>query len=328
MYFTILYCFFQVDISRYHVGSADLEYWKRSRLEGSVATIAPPHSTHFQDMFDSVLWLVCMQIFLPAAALYTSGMAISELIRLCHVMKEISRSGNARTRNPVKETVQKISLIFFVLEAPCVLAIGILLAAGQYGPFWLPQTFFHCGFFLFSGTSVFTTFLVALLVREEARAASHLCDRRDMLMHNRIKLSLAFILSVGFDGSVILIAVFPQIRSVAESLLGILFAGLIIGQGFSSVFFVLQASFLRSVLLEFMRQSTEQAASSRATISRLIFSLWVMAIACAGSTIIMIHFSALWFQIYSPGRNAEMHWFLLVFSMCFFRLFVSISQAR
>jgi len=209
-----------------------------------------------------------------------------------------------------------------------VLAIGILLAAGQYGPFWLPQTFFHCGFFLFSGTSVFTTFLVALLVREEARAASHLCDRRDMLMHNRIKLSLAFILCVGFDGSIILIGVFPQIRSVADSLLGIVFAGLIIGQGFSSAFFVLQASSLRSVLLEFMHQSTEQVASSRATISRLMCCLWVVAIACAGSTINMIHFSALWFKIYSPGRNTELHWFLLVFSMCSFRLFVSISKIQ
>ena len=209
-----------------------------------------------------------------------------------------------------------------------MLAIGILLVAGQYGPFWLPQTFFHCGLFLFSGTSVFTTFLVALLIREETRAASHLCDRRDMLMHNRIKLSLAFILCVGFDGLIILIGAFPQIRSIAESPLGVLFAGLIIGQGFSSVFFVLQASSLRSFLLEFMRQSTEQAASNRATISRLMWCLWVMAIACAGSTIIMIHFSAMWFQIYSPGRNAELHWFLLVFSMCSFRLFVSISKAR
>jgi hypothetical protein len=137
-----------VDLALIDVGFAELKDWRIGKMEGVTVSISAPHVTVYQELFGSALWLGCMQIILPIFAAMTCARASLETFRLLQVSAQIKQrailsaggDGSAMSRRDNMLDAH-IALSICSIEALSTLAIGIVLACGNFGPMILPFSF-------------------------------------------------------------------------------------------------------------------------------------------------------------------------------------------
>ena len=150
--------------------------------------IGPPHNDDYEKGYTSVYWLIFIQVFLPACCFYTSALGLNEAKR------EISSSGAARVNMSLTR------LVICVIDGSANFIGGVVLCLGHPGPTYLLPDRVHVAMQrLFVGGSTFTTFALALFLREEARHMQTRLSRRSIWTQHRKLLSLVFAIGVGFD---------------------------------------------------------------------------------------------------------------------------------
>jgi len=170
---------------------------------GVVASLASPHDSTFQDMFESRTWLLIMRVLIPMAALYSSVLALVEMRHLGSIPGPKSAPQSLFTKPAFH-----IIFIIHSLEAPSLISIALYLILGGYGPQMIPYPIFQAGYFLLVGTSVLTTLLAALFIQEELRAARNLARR----IHSKRTIASIAFLCLGFDIIVIIFFMVPGFR--------------------------------------------------------------------------------------------------------------------
>lgn len=140
--------------------SSWIEVAKRGDLE---LVIEPPYDRRYANIFSSVAWIIVMRIIGPLWALFTSFLALREIREYVRKKTIVRQVRGVSTLS--------IGFVVFLIEAPSLFLVAIILAMGQYGPYELPL-YFHFAFLsLLGGTSLIASCLLALFLREECRPA-------------------------------------------------------------------------------------------------------------------------------------------------------------
>lgn len=121
--------------------------------------IEPPFDTRYADAFKSSEWTAFMRVIAPALALAASSLAFREAATM------------NRTRQVQGVDTLSVGFVVCAVEAPCLFLIALVMLLGQFGPMMLPLHVHYIFASLLSGTSVVTSALVALYLREECRPA-------------------------------------------------------------------------------------------------------------------------------------------------------------
>jgi len=141
----------------------------------------------YTELFTSTKWLVVLRIVAPAWALWASVLASVELARA------------SRNLSPCTLAFWTIRNVVFALEALSSLLIGLALALGNFGPTVMPIGIHSIFQTLLAGTSVMTTALVALFLREEAHHGRNLIPRRSIWREHRLKLVFLAAVTVFYE---------------------------------------------------------------------------------------------------------------------------------
>mmetsp|Transcript_64941 Transcript_64941/g.146496 ORF Transcript_64941/g.146496 Transcript_64941/m.146496 type:complete len:460 (-) Transcript_64941:104-1483(-) len=308
-----------VDVSSFDIG--DIGRWSAS-LANARVSMTPPHIKIFQVTFSSVLWKILMQVFVPIAALYTCGVATLEIVRLCKILGP----GRHLTRiSPTAFSTKLVSLIIVVIEAPCMLLIGVLMACGQFGNMMLPFHIHFAGYLLFTGMSVVTTILVAILMREEWRASKGF-RRRNVIDHWKFIIVLVLMVFGGWDlYNISSILAGQRISQTA------LFSSMIVVavvQGGAAIQFFAQAIALRLALQEIAALPvTVQHPKNEKKLHRVIDGLAVAGGACINATISTV-FTMLGVGGYLRSETSGLRYTITFFVFAFGRVFVSYTQIQ
>lgn len=140
----------------------DQDLWVDSSLELS---IAPLFDTTVYDTFTSFVWIISMKVFAAGWALLVAVQCFIEIANLY-----------------LTEKTQKswISFMIFSIEAPTMVAVGVMLILGHGGPYTLPFVFHTFFIDLLSGFSVASNLLLALFLQEEEVHLRTGLPRRDL----------------------------------------------------------------------------------------------------------------------------------------------------
>jgi len=280
-----------VDVSRFQLDKDIFERWRTSGMDGARLTISSPMNTEFQKTYNSFLWWFLMRSFLPLAALWTSGETYVEYRRLCRI------NSSKKNRNHQRAPARRISTIVVLHEMPCLIATSLMLALGGYGNCALPHKFILVFFFQFSGTSFFTTFLVAMLIRSDVQWMTRkTVDRRDVLRHFRVVIALTWFITCGWDAVVASIAATPNAikdRGSMDAVLVVTWSLLTLGQGIAGVFFIAQARSLSVLCFEYAKYpATHRQPRNERKIHRLVTWVWCLGAASCVSTAVLIFFTS------------------------------------
>ena len=165
-----------MEISGVLVGR-DLDRWEAGALETATATLSSDHEEGWAELFRAPLWTVSMRIFLPCFAAAAVAVAAVEAGR--------------------RWSVPTGGFWICIIQACTMILVGVELACGGYGPTMLPFRFHYAMWFKLSGMSVFATTLLAVVLREKARALRQLpLVDAYTAYRRRIWLGLAFLLSL------------------------------------------------------------------------------------------------------------------------------------
>lgn len=133
------------------------------------------------------MWLILLRILAPAFALWIFALASYELV-------QASRSNSICTLK-----FWNIRSFIFAFEAPSSLLLGLALAFGNFGPTVLPIGVHSMFQTLLTGTSVMTTVMVTLFLREESRHRKMRTPRKSIWKTNRLLLCFIFVVTVFYE---------------------------------------------------------------------------------------------------------------------------------
>ena len=178
-----------------HLDSQALVHFKS--WEGATGLYIELESTldkPFQDLFamDNSWWMILMRVFLPLLCFFTVIEAGGEVSRLY-----ASSSPHSGT---IEKESRVIAMTVCSVEIAPLSLIGSALAAGLYGPYYLPIGLLNASYGLFHGCGIFTTFALALYLREECCMVldiSHV--KRPLWAHYRRPLLAIGVLTIGID---------------------------------------------------------------------------------------------------------------------------------
>ena len=305
-------------MSSFDIG--DISRWSAS-LTNARVSITPPHIQVFQAAFSSPGWLLVMQVAVPLAALYTCGLATLEIARLYKFLRPGRHMARMKL-SPASLSTKKMSFIIVAIEAPLMLMVGVLMACGQFGNMMLPFRFHMACYLLFTGMSVVTTIFVAILVREEWRAAKGL-KRRNIFDHWKVTIAIVIIAFGGFD--LYNMSIGPSPASSQTTLLTSLVA-VGIAQGGASIYFYAHAMALRSALRQIaLLPVTVQHPENEKKLYRVILWLAVAGGACINATI-STAFTMAGVGGYLRSETTGFTYSLNLFLFAFGRVLVSFTQ--
>mmetsp|Transcript_54744 Transcript_54744/g.124673 ORF Transcript_54744/g.124673 Transcript_54744/m.124673 type:complete len:489 (+) Transcript_54744:250-1716(+) len=306
----------------------DLPHWKSTSMKRMRASILSPHNRDYQRLFRSLLWTIFMRVVLPVFAFHTALLALFEIGRVHQIMRvRKNRRNNIHASTPL-ESVRVIHLIIVWLEAPSMIIIGLEMIFGAFGPLMLPYSLHFALYFQFNGLSVATTVLLAILMREETRAARCL-PRRHILGHYRFTVVLLFVLFLGSDITWMSAAFYKELRYFSSPLgVTFVFGATLLIQGGAGIYFFVRARSLRSHLVELVENPMMTANATK--IFRLLTWLNIVGIACLLATLALCaKFLALLKALRSLlGTFHATAYFLSHFFSTLGRIMVSYSQVR
>jgi len=142
-----------VGIAALDVGDVDLKQWRRTKMDGMVATLAPPYVHAYSDLFKSPLWLIIFQIFLPTCALIVSSESIAEIRRRIRIHAQERSCRRLEGLPTDRSMLASASTLICTVEALSGIAIGAILVLGEFGPLYLPYSFHYFFMLLLTGSS-------------------------------------------------------------------------------------------------------------------------------------------------------------------------------
>eukprot|EP00614_Pseudopedinella_elastica_P005351 CAMPEP_0172602688 /NCGR_PEP_ID=MMETSP1068-20121228/22864_1 /TAXON_ID=35684 /ORGANISM="Pseudopedinella elastica, Strain CCMP716" /LENGTH=486 /DNA_ID=CAMNT_0013404127 /DNA_START=84 /DNA_END=1541 /DNA_ORIENTATION=- len=275
-----------LDVSIGDVGEKLVKEWETTSMQGWRVQISPPYNRVYQKCFESPTWTLLMRSLLPAAAFYTSATAVLEFARLRKVLSEKDNSGNLLpARAAARRSMRITGLSIVTIEAPAMFCIGILLVLGQYGKMVLPARYHYFGYFLFSGISVVTTLMLALVVREEARMSKGKLGR-DMIVKYRYAFVVIALVFVAWDIVAGHAAAFGLGTVPSILVWDALFGSFALAQAAAGVYFLRNArDFNTSLLVYVLRPRDNPRPRNERKIMRLIFWLYMSGAAMLFSTL-------------------------------------------
>ena len=168
---------------------AVLDSWNNHSLDGALVDIIPGHDTFFSDAFESKTWAICFQTLLPVFAFYGFRRAASLFLAE-------SRKANWEKR---------VSVYISALDGLSMLAFGVALACGQFGPmvFMAPV---HWYFFSFlNGPMMISTALLIIITREKSRTLDNRSPERNIWKAHRMTLIAVIIPAFCFEGGLMVV---------------------------------------------------------------------------------------------------------------------------
>ena len=316
-----------LEVTMGDIGAQVITSWETSRMQGWQVTIKPQHVRLYQDAFESISWLLSMRIFLPLAAFYACAEACFEFRRIRKLLSKPSPDTNyAPLRRTAQRSMRMIGLAIVSIEAPSLLCVGLLLAFGHYGPTALPAVA-HWGlfFFLFSGLSVASTVLLALLIREEALASQGF-PGHDLFAHYRLSLSAVFVTCFGWEVASAYAAAYGVNNGISVELIwGIVSLGLLAIQASAGVYFLVQAgAFAKCLALHLNSPMGRRQPRNAKRIARLVFWLYASGVATLFSNVLILCFLGSIAGFISPDTASP--YFTGAFLFTLARIMVPYSQ--
>mmetsp|Transcript_68867 Transcript_68867/g.155791 ORF Transcript_68867/g.155791 Transcript_68867/m.155791 type:complete len:560 (-) Transcript_68867:507-2186(-) len=312
-----------VDVSHFAV---DADTWKATLMSGvEVSLLAPPHDRDTYVLYNSIPWLILMRVLLPVAALWT---VIDAAIEMAQLYNHFRAKRNVQPELTRIESIRIVKLIIVAVEVPCCLYLGIAHVFGQYGPTYLPFNVHRVCHYGFTGVSVATTLLIALLIRDDSMALKHLHPNRHVLDHYRGSVVVIIVLLFGFDVFyVINVSTFNVWRFSAATIFCSISAFILIQLG-AAIYFFVQARALNVGLSErFEITNIRNLQLTEKKILRLFFWLMITGAACLVSTFTLFIFLAVFMGWLEGAVNTTLM-LLLLFSFSGSRVLLAYSQVQ
>ena len=186
-----------VGITAADVGDVELELWRDSMMDGMTATIGPPYIRVYWDLFTSPLWIVVFQIFLPGCALLVTCESVAEIRRRTRAHIYAATLQNGQIINWKSFVTAPVAVC--MVEAISSFIIATLFAFGEYGPLYLPYAYHYFFLSLLSGSSFFTTILIALILHEQSKFLRGQPSRKDVMVFYRKTIASCALICIGSD---------------------------------------------------------------------------------------------------------------------------------
>ena len=275
----------------------------------------------YKALFDGMGWVLCFRVFLPVLAFLTAAEAISEVYRQLSMTNPPSRERESR----------RVSLVVCGIEGVTMLLVGLALLLGLYGPYSVPITVVNGCYALLTGSGIFTTFILALHLRQESRAFLVLGQQKSSIFaRHKILLALASLFTVVPD----LFCFYVSSKYYTNHQNAWMSAAYAIGyavlQGCATFYFALYARALQLPLLAYLSHTTAAPMDSRNKIGRLIFWLSFSAVCMVGSFLaasVAVYYILVFGSVASQPKIERPEVGLLYFFYGFFRILVSTCQA-
>eukprot|EP00613_Pedinella_sp_CCMP2098_P055566 CAMPEP_0171886940 /NCGR_PEP_ID=MMETSP0992-20121227/42174_1 /TAXON_ID=483369 /ORGANISM="non described non described, Strain CCMP2098" /LENGTH=478 /DNA_ID=CAMNT_0012513643 /DNA_START=588 /DNA_END=2024 /DNA_ORIENTATION=+ len=256
-------------------------------FSGTLIDITAPHDTSFQDCFLSWPWLLVVRIFLPICACYSSFLGANVVYaRLRHrAMSEgVSAHGSCvHQRLPVGSVIGFLNMVTNLI-------VAANLASGHFGPMHLPFNLHFAFYFLLSGSTLFSTVLLALLAREKTRTLNFLVER-DIWAHYPVTLWLSAFLFLGCDVVFFCFMAVDHASNAAYSKFTLIMLSIpfyLAGNSAVGIYFFYQARALAAPLQRYVRHFEARIRSVKAKqILRLGFWINIAGASLLGSTIVL-----------------------------------------
>jgi len=253
-----------VQVLSFDIGKDVLADWHKDGTASITARIDPEHVTEFQSLCTSLLWTIVMRVLLPACALWTSLAAAQVSWR-----HRFDRSA---------------AFWICCIEVPPNIYAGFALATGMYGPYSLPYEWFLAFATQLTGFSVFTTYIMALVLHEKTRGLRRM-PQRDVFKYYHYRITGAFVACIGSDVSFLIVSFTAKTMATYETLLIIMLtmyfsSGLIIGFVYYIVSRTLQIHLRSLIKLISLRPTKKQLVRRMATIlsvSNVVVFMWLIS---------------------------------------------------
>lgn len=311
-----------VEIAAVDISEADIELWRATMMEGMVATLGPPYTRIYRDLFESPSWLISIQIILPAWALLVSSHSIAEIRRRLLIYKQNSSLKNQAGLPHDRSTLVSAPLLICVVEAPTCVMIGAILALGEYGPLYLPISFHYFFVMLLTGSSFFTTLVSALMLHEKSKFVAGLPSSNDIPRFYRKTIISSALICIGSDYFIGgLTATDPR---AAYGVYTFSFGIYGIGQIIVAIFFFIQAWAFYRPLLTYMSHPESQPRPENVAQIRFLIRILTLC----GSAMLLNTCSMVFVAILATGevRAETFVWLITMFLFSSSRICISYCQ--
>lgn len=144
--------------------SCDLEFSpeEATSLPDFRASISSPHNTQWEDTYMSASWTAIIRCIAPLFGLHVSFTGCAEVCAAWFAWQ--------REINPLLAQLRAASLIALIMTSGFSFAIALALALGTYGPTVCPSWLHKIFFTLFLCSSMTTTFITMIVIKERFRS--------------------------------------------------------------------------------------------------------------------------------------------------------------
>ena len=318
--------FCDASTSLVHVDSDALDMLEEWRQHPDLEFELDPKAQDFyQRLFASFFWLASFRIFVPLVAFSTCIEAASEIYRiLCTGPKSPSSIPERETR--------LVSLAVCCVEAPAMLAFGLAVGLGLYGPYNAPVQVLNMVYGAMQGSGILTTLVLGLHLAEEIKInqANGDLPRQSIFEKDRNVLLTIAILTLGCDLGAALLSYFMYYYVHRFKWFTILLMAVYtVLQGGAGLFFVVKANATQQPLIEYLRHvrtaGTSNSESMR-KVGRLVFWLSTSAIFMIAASAGMCYSTI--FMVLGLDKKTAMVWPFSVLYVILFRVLISWAQVN
>ena len=297
------------------VGEGTLDRWWKGELKTCTASLTSDHEEGWADLFRSLLWTASMRVALPAFSAAAVAVAAAEAWR---------RRGALTT-----------GFWICIIQGCSMILVGGELACGGYGPTVLPFHFHYAMWFKLSGMSVFATTLLAVVLREKARALRQLpLIDAYTAYRRRIWFGLVFLLAL--DVGVALSLSWSHARQQRDSRVVILLICAL--ECWAAAFYIYHSLDLVGTLRGYLENyETSRVPELATAVARLTLLLKVSVLGMALMVMALLGMALLSSLYRKPGAGLDpqqrvgstmrhLWFFSSVFLFSFSRILISLSQ--
>jgi hypothetical protein len=202
-----------------------------------------PHNRQYQDTFTSWTWTLVLRVGIPMVSFYSALLGAKTVYTRRHVRVSRSSKTTRSRRRPIGFTIGLIEMV-------TSMTITVNFALGHTGPMLMPFRCHVAFFLLFSGSSLFSMVLLALLAREKTRTLNNLIER-DVWVEYFWTLFFCGLIFVGCDVLNIMFFVFNIDAESTLALLVLSIPFIIAGQIVVGLYFFYQVIYI------FLRQDKD-----------------------------------------------------------------------
>jgi len=284
------------------------------------ADIAEPHDETYQEIFESWLWILTMQVLLPLFAFCVSLLG-------ANVMKQRCGGFSLNTRRPVGFYVCAIS-------SPSTALIGCILMFGSYGPTLLPTEFHIALGFLLCGSQLFSSVILAALAREKIRVLKGLPERNVWSSYRRT-ISASALVFLGCDVGALFLIPFPDFVALRYRLFSVSAVLFFVGQLGIGLYFIYESNGLKIPIRHYRQRQGLGRLRNPRPIKRLSFWINTAGILTLINVVATIGIFSIMYpyldnrpQFLNMGRSESSLWFSMAFIYSVSRIGCNYAQIK